>query len=415
MNTPDKNDKIKKIKFVIISLFILSFSLSSYLIIISSASASEEEKQSKKQCTVTVEFTGGRLGNQLFEVATALSIAKDHNCKVTFPMFTEKESWSLMDTYGFAPEKLFASYIDDSKNAIFSKLRLGPDRDLGSILEIPNIVYEDIKARECYSARVGSLINSKISTSDINETQDVVIKIRGIPQKELQKEIVLKHKPAPGWGGFYFMSYKLFDHNKKYIQDTFVPSVEQKKALLEKFKKHGLILEGKKTASIHVRRGDRIQFKWKMIYPPATKSYYKEAIINLENQLKARNEKIDTYVVFSDDVEYAKSLIADMKNKISSIAKTKFFFVDFKKHDQKDYEDLWLMSMCDHNIIMNSTFSFWGGYLNQNPKKIVITPQIWFGIANVFSGFQTNNVGITPPEWTAIKQNTISTLFQTFF
>ena len=73
----------------------------------------------------------------------------------------------------------------------------------------------------------------------------------------------------------------------------------------------------------------------------------------------------ENFIIFSDDIKWCKNnFIGD-----------KFTFIE----GEKDYIDLWLMSLCNHNIIANSSFSWWGAWLNQNPNKKVIAPINWFG------------------------------------
>ena len=74
-----------------------------------------------------------------------------------------------------------------------------------------------------------------------------------------------------------------------------------------------------------------------------------------------------TYLIFSNDIEWCK------KNFIGN----QFIFIE----GEKDYIDLWLMSLCKNNIIANSSFSWWGAWLNTNSDKKVITPKNWFGPA----------------------------------
>ena len=82
-------------------------------------------------------------------------------------------------------------------------------------------------------------------------------------------------------------------------------------------------------------------------------------------RLSIVSNKIDVILVFSDDIKWCKeNFIGD-----------NFIFVE----NEKDYIDLYLMSMCNHNIISNSSFSWWGAWLNQSKEKVVISPEKWYG------------------------------------
>ena len=64
-------------------------------------------------------------------------------------------------------------------------------------------------------------------------------------------------------------------------------------------------------------------------------------------------------------------------------------------HNSSDnnYEDLRLMASCNHNIIANSSFSWWGAWLNKNPNKIIIAPKLWYANQKI------ENRDITPKNW----------------
>ena len=91
--------------------------------------------------------------------------------------------------------------------------------------------------------------------------------------------------------------------------------------------------------------------------------YYQNAIEEVVSKVEN-----PTFFVFSDDIAWAEQNL-----KIAY----PIIFVGHNDAD-KNYEDLRLMSECQHNIIANSSFSWWGAWLNQNPSKIVIAPQSWF-------------------------------------
>lgn len=111
------------------------------------------------------------------------------------------------------------------------------------------------------------------------------------------------------------------------------------------------------TVSIHVRRGDYVQLQH--CHPLCTLDYYQAAVANFF-------DKDYYFIIFSDDIEYCKSVFGSQENILYL-------------NNTDPYIDLCLMSMCDHNIIANSSFSWWGAWLNKNKHKRVVAPKQWFG------------------------------------
>lgn len=148
----------------------------------------------------------------------------------------------------------------------------------------------------------------------------------------------------------YFQTEKYFIDSRKDILNIFKPSDKINQLIDNKYK---TILDGN-TISVHVRRGD-----YKSLpdhHPLQPIEYYQESVKLLQ--------PYDRCLIFSDDIEWCKS----------NIKLERSVFIE----NEKDYIEMFLMSKCDHNVIANSAFSWWGAWLNQKNNK-VIAPKNWFG------------------------------------
>ena len=111
------------------------------------------------------------------------------------------------------------------------------------------------------------------------------------------------------------------------------------------------------SVSLHVRRGNYLNLT---NFNVLDIDYYMKAVEYIR-----KNVEKPTFYIFSDDLEWCKNSLGFLDNCI---------FVDSTK---TEIDDLKLMSFCKHNIIANSSFSWWGAWLNQNCKKTVIAPKGW--------------------------------------
>lgn len=111
------------------------------------------------------------------------------------------------------------------------------------------------------------------------------------------------------------------------------------------------------SVSIHIRRGDYLNQGYLAVQEL---DYYRKAM----NYIQERENEI-TYYIFSDDLQWCKENFDNEYN---------LYYVDVNSHG-KAYNDMRLMSLCKHNIIANSSFSWWAAWLNTNNDKIVIAPK----------------------------------------
>ncbi len=123
-------------------------------------------------------------------------------------------------------------------------------------------------------------------------------------------------------------------------------------------------IKNSNSVSVHIRRGDYVNNHQTLkVHGLLDLSYYNKTISIIRNKIKN-----PVFFAFSDDIDWAKKNL-DIDGSI--------IFVNHN-NEQNAFEDLRLMINCKHNIIANSSFSWWGAWLNDNQNKVIIAPRQWF-------------------------------------
>jgi len=233
-------------------------------------------------------------------------------------------------------------------------------------------------------ARPYTLCNFKVKAEAVEESP-FIIKLKSILQPQsIYKEQAFYYDPSilnchdDVYLQGYWQTEKYFKSIEKIIREDFTLSEEPdylNQQMAETIGKCDSI-------SLHIRRGDYISNPDTNAYHGiCSEEYYREAISKIDSTIKDPR-----FFVFSDDPKWAK------ENFDTGYVTS---FVDFNGPD-KDYEDLRLMSLCQHHIIANSSFSWWGAWLCQNTEKIVIAPKKWFNKPDI------NTHDLIPDTWIRI-------------
>lgn len=177
----------------------------------------------------------------------------------------------------------------------------------------------------------------------------------------------------------HWQSPKYFARIENEIKKDFVlkkPLSAEGQIIVDKIKEFG-----DSSVSVHIRRGDYVSSKSVQdtigVLPL---SYYEKAQKHINSQIKNPH-----YFIFSDDIEWVKERMGLKDATYVS-----------ESRNLKDYEEMYLMSLCAHNIIANSSFSWWGAWLNSNPNKIVIAPEKWFNDP------AQNTADLIPGDWVTV-------------
>ena len=174
----------------------------------------------------------------------------------------------------------------------------------------------------------------------------------------------------------YWQSYKYFDEIEGILRKDFrFPNI-----LDDKGKSLSSLISEVNSVSIHIRRGDFVKNPSNHVHSLCSIDYYRNAIKYIDNKFHENR-----FFIFSDDIEWVKKNLPMKDNS---------YFI-CGNLGRKSYLDMQLMSLCKHNIIANSSFSWWGAWLNKNPNKIIIAPKKWY------NNEQMNNqtIDLIPREW----------------
>lgn len=185
---------------------------------------------------------------------------------------------------------------------------------------------------------------------------------------QISSDKIIKEKPANVYnpkllkikkGVFkgYFQCAQYCEAVRLQLLADFVPQNQPNEANQEILNK----IKSTNSVSLHVRRGDYIQFQH--VHGLCDLAYYQKAIDLIDSHVSNPH-----FFLFSDDIAWVEENL-----------KIKFPYTIVDINQGKDSPwDIWLMKNCQHNIIANSSFSWWGAWLNENPNKIVIAPATWF-------------------------------------
>lgn len=269
---------------------------------------------------IIVQLTGG-LGNQLFQYAMGRMLALKHNTQLKLDIsFFETYEWHEYSLAPFLLEAVVASKAE---------------------------VHDMVKKNNRYCERL---------KQRIFKTQPIVINEKSLEFNSSYLQI-RNNRYLIG----YWQSEKYFINIESFLRKELMIKIEPSAINLQILKE---IKTNNQSVSLHIRRGNYVNVESVNKVHGTTKlNYYYEAIKTI-----AKICEQPVFYIFSDDINWAKENL-----KLSY----KHVYIDHNSA-KKDYEDLRLMNACKHNILANSTFSWWGAWLNVNKEKIIIAPREWF-------------------------------------
>lgn len=281
------------------------------------------------------ELTGG-FGNQLFAYATAYAIARENG-----------------------GELYINTYMSDN----------GMTRELG--IDKLNIEYKKRLTYKYKKNIVSRVIFNKIRRAFTIGLGTKIVKENG--NFVFHPEIMKQDRDVMLSG--YWQSAKYFDKYLTELRRMYTPKAGFSDAAKELL----ALVDKPNTVAVHIRRGDYLDDNMNL-----TMEYFEQAFAIVEEKIKN-----PIYCFISDDIEWVKANFAEKEN---------YIFISGMK--EIDYiEEFFVMSACAHQIISNSSFSWWAAYLNSNAQKVIVAPEVEFWNGDFY-----------PDSWIKISSDTFRSL-----
>ena len=164
------------------------------------------------------------------------------------------------------------------------------------------------------------------------------------------------------YDGYWQHEEYFLDYREEMLRTYTFPAFED-----ERNRETARLIANKNSCAIHIRRGDYVRDK--LFRDICDLDYYQTAILRMKGAAIP-----DLFCVFSDDASWCREHISPL------LGQTEAIYVDWNT-DGNSFHDMHLMSLCRHQIIANSSFSWWGAWLNTNKEKVVIAPRKWWNIS----------------------------------
>lgn len=301
-----------------------------------------------------VKLKGG-LGNQMFQYAFGRALASQTGVSVKFDL----------TYYRKGPPKPFLTFGLDNLNC---KIREADDSDVSKCVRFGSRgrrIAESVGYQ--YPVVLSHLLKYHY------EVQHPTMRTRfGIPQRWRFEPRVFDTARSGFFDG-YWQTEKYFASITEELRREFTI----KSDLVGENRRTAEKIDDRSAVALHVRRGDYVEENNAL---PA--SYFERAISEIGDTLT------DPHVfVFSDDINWTKREL-DIHYPETYVT---------HNDSETDYEDVRLMRLCDHNVISNSTFSWWGAWLNESDGQRVVAPGYWY------DGQRTVDLDVVPDRWTVIE------------